>query len=77
MAARKRTPVAPRPGGPTQSKDARRAAGRVRLDMWLSEAAARELDAIATREGWTRSRAVTELIATATQTWAHLYREMS
>lgn len=73
----KRTPVAPRPGGPTQSKDARRAAGRVRLDMWLSEATARELDAIATREGWTRSRAVTELIATATLTWGHLYPETS
>lgn len=51
-----------RTGGPTQTKDARRATGRVRLDMWLPEATRNALDEIATREGWTRSRTVTELV---------------
>jgi len=56
-------PAGKRPGGPTQTKDARRATGRVRLDMWLPEAAALSLDAIATREGWTRARTVTEIVS--------------
>lgn len=48
------------PSGPTQGKDARREAGRVRVEVWISEEAAERLDAI--RGERSRREAVEALI---------------
>jgi hypothetical protein len=41
----------PRVSGPTQSKAARREAGRVRVEVWLSEETAAYLDRLVASEG--------------------------
>lgn len=63
MPARKRTPTAKRASGPTQSKEARRESGRVRLDMWWPEELVERLDAM--RGERTRSEALQTLAALA------------
>ena len=63
MAARKTPPKPKRASGPTQSKEARRDAGRVRLDMWWPGELVERLDA--TRGARSRSEALQALAALA------------
>lgn len=63
MPTRKSPSKPKRASGPTQSKEARRESGRVRLDMWWPEELVERLDAM--RGERTRSEALQTLAALA------------
>jgi hypothetical protein len=52
----------PRPSGPTQTNDARRAAGRVRVGLWLPADVATRLDEACRRTGRSRAELVAAMV---------------